>query len=80
MLELPASYLKEPITVEAVEARHDFPHASVELQQDWQRLLEKRRDGDELWTFEPPPGAIRIWGVALVRNGRVLSTLIEAVD
>lgn len=79
-VEINNSYLKTQITQEAVEALYDFPNTLSEFQNDWNRLLEKKRDGDELWTFEPPPGHFRVWGVALVRGDRVISTLIEAVD
>jgi hypothetical protein len=81
-MELPLSYLTEPTTVEraAADNTHDgrpFGHA----EDDWRRLLAKRRDGDELWNFAPPSlEAIQLWGVALVRRGRVISTVITAVD
>ena len=38
-------------------------------------MLAKKRVGDELWLFEPPKGAIELRGVALVREGRIISTL-----
>jgi hypothetical protein len=44
-------------------------------------LLAKRRDGDELWNFAPPSReAIQLWGVALVRGGRVIATVVTGVD
>ena len=79
-MELPASYLKEPITQQAVETLYNFSETDADVQEEWRRLLEKRRDGDELWTFEASPGQIRIWGIALLRNGQVISTLVQAVD
>lgn len=79
-MELDASYLKQRIALEAVEAQYDFRNSPSDFREDWERLLAKRQDGDELWTFEPPPRSMRFWGIALVRNGRVISTLIEAVD
>jgi len=79
-MELENSYLKDRVTKQEVEALYDFPNTNAEFRQDWSRLLEKERDGDELWRFEPPPGQIRVWGIALVREGRVISTLVEAVD
>jgi hypothetical protein len=43
---------------------------------DWDRL-QKMQDGDEIWHFEPPtPNDIEIGGIALVRNGEVISTVI----
>lgn len=77
--ELPSSYLKERTTVEAVRGYYDFDSCQPDFKADWERLLRKMRNGDELWFFEPPKGAISLWGVALVRNGEVISTLIEAV-
>ena len=80
-MELPLSYLTRRTTVEraAAENTHDgkpFGHA----QDDWERLLAKRREGDELWYFAPPdPSAIQLWGVALVRGDKVVSTVITAV-
>lgn len=81
-MELPLSYLTKPTTFEraAAENVHDgrpFGHA----EDDWRRLLAKQRDGDELWNFAPPSReVIQLWGVALVRGGRVISTAITAVD
>jgi len=51
-MRLPTSYLKEPITLEGVEALYDFRTAHADFREDWHRLLEKRQEGDELWTFE----------------------------
>jgi len=54
-----------------------FGHAN----DDWQRLVAKMQPGDELWNFEPPnKNVIRLWGVALVRKGKIISTVITAVD
>ena len=79
-MELPSSYLKEKTTTHAVASRYDFGSCNEEFRADWDRLLSKRQAGDELWLFEPPKDAIRLWGVALVRDNRTISTLIEAVD
>ena len=36
--------------------------------------------GDQLWEIAPPnKNAIQIWGIALVRDGAVIATLIDAV-
>ena len=78
-MELPPSYLKEKTSVEAVTGRYDFAICDPDFRADWERLLSKKRDGDELWLFEPPKGAIELYGVALVRQGRIISTLVEAV-
>lgn len=81
-MELPPSYLTERTTLERAVAENlydgrPFGHA----EDDWNRLLAKWRDGDELWNFAPPGREeIQIWGVALVRGGRVISTAVTAVD
>jgi hypothetical protein len=41
--------------------------------------LRKRNAGDELWRFAPPPGHMKITGIALVRDGEVVATLVESV-
>lgn len=79
-MELPASYLKEQLSLEQVLAENDFEAATRDYREDWDRLQAKMLPGDQLWRVEPPQGAIRVWGIALVRSGRVISTLIEAVD
>jgi hypothetical protein len=82
LMELPLAYLTEPTNFEqaAADNAHNggpFGHA----EDDWRRLLAKRHDGDELWNFAPPSRtAMQVWGVALVRDGRIVSTVITAVD
>ena len=75
-------YLTTPTTIEEVLAEHTYegvPFGSIN--DDWQRLLAKMQPGDELWNFEPPDEkVISLWGIALVRNGKVISTVITAVD
>lgn len=81
-MNLPLSYLSEPTTFERAvsENMHDgrpFGHA----EDDWRRLIAERRAGDELWYFAPPSrAAIRLRGLALVRGGRVVSTVVTGVD
>ncbi len=81
-MELPLAYLTEQTTFERAAAENvfegkPFGHAN----DDWLRLLTKRREGDELWHFAPPnPHAIQLWGLALVRGSQVVSTVITAVD
>jgi hypothetical protein len=79
-VELPTSYLTRRVSRAEVEAKYDFPNCDPEFREDWERLLSKEHDCDELWEFEPPPNSMRFLGIALVRDGRVISTLIEAVD
>lgn len=79
-MELPASYLETRTTFDEVLADHVFNGILAgSVWDDWERLTAKAHDGDELWHFEPPPGAIEVWGIALVRNGKVISTAITAV-
>ena len=78
-MRLPREYLKERTTVEDVLATYDFASCHPDFRADWERLLSKRADGDELYNFAPPPGQFTIWGVALVRRGEVIATLIECV-
>jgi hypothetical protein len=78
-MHLPASYLKKRTTLRAVQRRFDFDSCGGEFKADWDRLMAKRRAGDELWVIEPPKGALEIWGIALVRKGQIISTLFEAV-
>lgn len=81
-MQLPREYLTERTTYERAVAEnlHDdrpFGHAN----DDWERLKAKMRPGDELWNFAPPsPSAMRLWGMALVRDGQVVSTVITAID
>ncbi len=81
-MELPLAYLTERTTFERAVTENmldgkPFGHAN----DDWVRLLAKRREGDELWHFAPPNAtSIQIWGLALVRRGRVVSTVIIGVD
>lgn len=80
-MELPLSYLTRPTTYDEVVANemHQgmvFGHAN----DDWERLKAKMQPGDELWYFEPPSQCdMQFWGLALVRAGRVVSTVITAV-
>ncbi len=80
-MELPLAYLTERTSFERAAADNmvegkPFGHAN----DDWLRLFAKRSDGDELWCFAPPDHeAIQLWGVALVRDGRVISTVITGV-
>jgi len=78
-MQLPKSYLTERVTLEQVLLEYDFESCHPEFVADWQRLLGKKAAGDELWRFAPPPGHIQIWGIALVRAGEVVSTLVDSV-
>ena len=79
-MKLPSNYLTQRIQFADVIAEHDFGSCHPDLRADWERLLAKLQPGDELWRFAPPPGNIEIEGVALVRNGEVISTLVTFVS
>jgi hypothetical protein len=79
-MKLPRAYLTERVTLETVLAEHNFQTCHPALRADWERLLGKRQASDELWRFAPPPGHIEVTGIALVRDGEVISTLVESVS
>ena len=78
-MKLGRGYLNKRISIAAILRRYDFVTCHPDFRADWERLIAKRQKGDELWLFAPPKGSIKILGVALVRKGRVISTLVEAV-
>jgi|RhiMetdeSRZDD1v2_1073273.scaffolds.fasta_scaffold534308_1 hypothetical protein len=77
---LSRDYLMERVTVEDVLETYDFDTCHPEFRADWERLLSKKIDGDDLYNFAPPPRRLQVWGVALVRRGEVISTLVECVS
>lgn len=78
-MNLDSSYLKKQTSLAEVRRRYDFATCDPLFKADWERLLAKRKAGDELWVVEPPKDAMDIRGVALVRKRRVISTLVETV-
>jgi hypothetical protein len=76
---LEVEYLTERVTLEDVLTEYDFKTCHPEFRADWERLLSKRIEGDEFWRFAPPPGHIQVTGIALVRSGQVVSTLVVSV-
>jgi hypothetical protein len=78
-MKLDSSYLKKQTSLAAVRRRYNFASCDPSFKADWERLLAKRKAGDELWVVKPPKGAIEVRGIALVRKDRVISTLVEAV-
>ena len=79
-MKLPPAYLTELVTLDAVLAEYDFQTCHPDFRADWERLLAKWTPSDELWRFAPPPGHIEVYGIALVRDGEVISTLVESVS
>ena len=78
-MKLPSSYLTKRVTEEDVAKEYSFESCHPDFRADWERLIGKKQPGDELWRFAPPTGAIEVSGVALVRDGEVVSTLVDAV-
>lgn len=81
-MQIPIEYLTEKTTYERAVAEnlHDgLPFGRAN--DDWERLKARIWPGDELWYFAPPSGsAMQPWGLALVCGGKVVSTVITAVD
>ena len=78
-VKLPPLFLTQRVTLEQVFAEYDFESCHPDFRADWERLLKTKVDGDELWRFEPTANEVKVWGIALVRTGKIISTLIEAV-
>jgi hypothetical protein len=78
-MKIPQEWLKERVALEQLLAEHDFDSCYPSFRADWERLLSKKQDRDELWRFGPPPRGIFVRGVALARDGEIISSLVEAV-
>lgn len=89
---IPVEWLDKKINVVEAEASHPgisddrvvrFPEAAKPFgfqHDEWEELKAELRSGDELWTFTSPP---EFWrqrrgtaGIVLVRDGKIVSTLI----
>jgi len=81
MVQLESSYLTKKTTLDEVLRENTYDGVAFGYaNDDWERLLAKMQPGDELWCFEPPSKhVIQMWGVALVRMGNVVSTVITSV-
>jgi hypothetical protein len=79
-VQLDSSYLTTKTDRDEVERRCDFANCKDHFRDDWRRLLSGMQEGDELWNFAPSNKTHHeFWGVALVRSGQVIATLLEAV-
>lgn len=81
-MQIPLDYLTEQTTYEEAVANNLWngkPFGGCN--DDWERLKAKMQPGDELWYFAPPSKSVmQFWGLALLRAGQVISTVIMAVD
>src|SRR5262245_2310711 len=79
-MKLPSSYLRQRITAEQALAGDYEDGVPWGEDDDWQRMIAKRLPGDELWVFAPPSrNAFEVWGIALVRDGEIISTVVTAI-
>ena len=93
---VPAAWLDKKITVEAAEASHPgisderverFPDLAKPFggqSARWDALKAEMRPGDEIWTFSSPEESWRHLagrsGVALVRQGKVIMTIVTLMN
>jgi hypothetical protein len=91
-----SEWLQERITVAEAEARHSYKHDERAkrypelknpfglLNPQWEALKGKMCPGDEIWTFSSPTETWRKLigrgGIALVRDGKVISTIITRMN
>lgn len=88
------TWLRKQVTVEEAEAAHIVMLPSAEgvehavpfghCNSDWVSLLSKKQPGDEIWEFA---SGDRSWqnlagraGVALVRGGEVVATVVTRMN
>jgi len=91
-VEIPSSWLLKKVSVKEVEEAesqfpdrpeiHGLPFGFCNL--EWRRLLERMRDGDELWEFRSPQSS---WendhgraGYVVVRDRRVIAHIITEMN
>ena len=85
-------WLTEQLSVEECEAKHlvfdkslgDKPIPFGFINNQWQNLLLKMQEGDEIWEF---CSSSEFWqmlagrsGVCLVRNGEIIDSIITAMN
>ena len=83
---VPFEWLISRITVEQAEAEHTPPGLKPFGLQNakWEALKSRMRPGDELWTYQSPPDSWKAMhgrmGIALVRNGKVIDSILTAMN
>ncbi len=85
-------WLLQKLTVQEAEAKHAVQHPQLGpdpvpfgfMNSQWQSMLAKMLEGDELWEFSSPP---ETWenmmgraGIALIRDGRIVDWIITVVN
>jgi hypothetical protein len=85
-VSVPFEWLISRITVEQAEAEHTPPRLKPFGLQNakWEALKSRMRPGDELWTYQSPPDSWKAMhgrmGIALVRNGKVIDSILTAMN
>jgi len=90
--DLIISWLQEQTTVEQAKADNmvtdkqlgEKPVPFGFINDEWQELLARMQDGDELWEFESPP---ETWenlagrkGIALIRECQVVASIVTLMN
>ena len=85
-------WLKRKLTIREAEERHLVYHEQLGnkgvpfgfLNAEWRELVARMLDGDEIWEFSSPANT---WsklggraGVALVRNGEIIDSIITRMN
>jgi hypothetical protein len=93
---IPKEWLKKQISIAEAEADYPgitddrvkrFPDAAKPfgfMNAEWEALKAEMQPGDELWTFSSSPESWQALagrsGIALVRNGTPIKTLVGAMN
>ena len=79
------SWLDKKLTISEAEAgnRHNGVAFGL-MNAQWEQLKSEMIDGGELWSFNSPADSWRHlagrWGIALVRNGEVIKSLVTMMN
>ena len=86
------NWLQSKLTIEEAEAKHIVYDKRLGekgvpfgfINEDWKAMIAGMESGDELWEFSSPAAT---WqnlsgreGIALVRNGEVIDTIITRLN